>query len=195
MKNYFVEINYVLTTYDRQYYKELLERTHAGLLEIKKKLEPKKKFKFSRRDEDFGVKETERLQEFKAVESQEGQIAGINGRNGEKITISSECPAGGSYRIINCQDSEITLLEKTEILFLKNLTNCKINCAVTKSTVFVDQCRGCTFELNCHQLRIHNTFDTRFNILVSSKAIIEDCNRVQFAQYTLQYPDRQRHEA
>lgn len=105
MKSYFVEINYVLTTYDRQYYKELLERTHTGLLELKNKLEPKKKFKFSRRDEDFGVKEQEKLQEFKAVESQEGQIAGIDGKKGEKINIGSECPAGGSYRIINCQDS------------------------------------------------------------------------------------------
>jgi tubulin-specific chaperone C len=134
------------------------------------------------------------LQEFKAVELQMANIAGIDGKSSEKITITSECPAGGSYRILNCQDSEITLLEKTEILFLKNLTNCKISCAVTKSTVFVDQCRGCTFDLNCHQLRIHNTFETRFNILVTSKAIIEDCKNVQFAQYQFEYPDRKRHE-
>lgn len=32
MKNYYVEINYVLTTYDRQYYKELLEKIHGGLI-------------------------------------------------------------------------------------------------------------------------------------------------------------------
>lgn len=38
MKNYYVEINYVLTTYDRQYYKELLEKIHGGLIELKKKL-------------------------------------------------------------------------------------------------------------------------------------------------------------
>jgi hypothetical protein len=35
-----------------------LEKSHSSLLELKKKLEPKKKFKFSRRDEDFGVQET-----------------------------------------------------------------------------------------------------------------------------------------
>lgn len=38
MKNYYVEINYVLTTYDRQYYKELLEKIHGVLIELKKKL-------------------------------------------------------------------------------------------------------------------------------------------------------------
>ena len=38
MKAYYLEINYVLTTYDRQYYKELLEKTHGNLLELKKKL-------------------------------------------------------------------------------------------------------------------------------------------------------------
>lgn len=57
MKNYFVEINYVLTTYDRQFYKEMLEKINNNFLEMKRKYEPKKKFKFSRRDEDFGVKE------------------------------------------------------------------------------------------------------------------------------------------
>jgi len=59
MKNYYLEVNYVLTTYDRQFYKESLEKINNNILEMKRKLEPKKKFKFSRRKEDFGVKEIE----------------------------------------------------------------------------------------------------------------------------------------
>lgn len=56
MKNYYLEINYVLTSYDRHHYKELLDKLNTTILELRKKAEPKKKFKFSRRDEDFGVK-------------------------------------------------------------------------------------------------------------------------------------------
>ena len=37
MKNYYVDINYVLTTYDRQYYKEMLEKISGSLLELKNK--------------------------------------------------------------------------------------------------------------------------------------------------------------
>lgn len=77
MKDYYLEINYALATYDRQYYKELLEKKHTNLLELKKKLEPKKKFKFSRRDEDFGVKDTEKAQEFKSVGNRGVQISGL----------------------------------------------------------------------------------------------------------------------
>lgn len=88
---------------------------------------------------------------------------------------------------------EVTILEKTEILFLKNLKNCVIKAAVTKSTVFVDSCEGCQFELNCHQLRIHNTFKSKFNIFVTSKAIIEDCDKVVFGPYRFEYPERVQH--
>lgn len=50
MKNYYLEINYVLTSYDRQFYKETLDKINANIFELRKKAEPKKKFKFSRRD-------------------------------------------------------------------------------------------------------------------------------------------------
>ena len=43
-------------------------------------LKTQKRFKFSRRDEDFGVKEKQQVQELKAVESQMTNIAGIDGR-------------------------------------------------------------------------------------------------------------------
>lgn len=57
MKTYYLDINYVLISYDRQYYKESLQKINTRIFEIRKKAEPKKKFKFSRRDGDFGVKE------------------------------------------------------------------------------------------------------------------------------------------
>ena len=74
-------------------------------------------------------------------------------------------------------------------MFLKELKNCTINCALSKSTVFVDNCTDCIFQLNCHQLRIHNTVNTTFYIFVTSKAIIEDCNNVIFTPYTFEYPN------
>lgn len=56
LKQYYLEINYVLMTYDRQIYKEILERLNNLMIDYKKQYEPRKKFKFSRRAEDFGVK-------------------------------------------------------------------------------------------------------------------------------------------
>lgn len=80
MKNYYLEINYVLTSFDRQFYKELLEKINGIIFELRKKAEPKKKFKFKRRDEDFGVQEVVVKQEIKAIERKETSIPGIDGR-------------------------------------------------------------------------------------------------------------------
>jgi len=56
--------------------------------------------------------------------------------------------------------------------------------------VFVDHCENCTFEIACHQLRIHNTIDTKFGIFTTSKAIIEDTTQVKFYPYSFSYPLR-----
>ena len=58
LKDYYLKINYALLAFDRQTYKEALEKILNEMQDLKKKLEPRKRFKFSRRDEDFGVKVT-----------------------------------------------------------------------------------------------------------------------------------------
>jgi glutamate/tyrosine decarboxylase-like PLP-dependent enzyme len=50
-----LEINYALLTYDRQGYKEVLERVLTQMQDLKKQLEPRRKFKFSRPDSDSGA--------------------------------------------------------------------------------------------------------------------------------------------
>ena len=66
--------------------------------------------------------------------------------------------------------------------------------ALTKSTVFVDQCNDSTLEINCHQLRIHNTYATTFKLFVTSKAIIEDCKGVVFTPYKYDYEGKTKDE-
>ena len=104
MKNYYLEINYVLTSYDRQFYKEALDKINTTIFELKKKAEPKKKFKFSRRDEDFGVKEVVFEKVVVNIERKETAIPGVENKHSEKITISKECPNGGSFKIVNCDN-------------------------------------------------------------------------------------------
>ena len=41
------------------------------------------------------------------------------------------------------------------------------------------------------QLRVHTTVDCVFYLHVTSKAIIEDCRKLQFAPYSLSYPKLQ----
>lgn len=102
IKAYYLEINYVLMSYDRQYYKETLEKINTNIFELRKKAEPKKKFKFSRRNEDFGVQEVKIVKEVVSAERKDSAIPGIENKNDQVLTVTSECPKGGSFKIISC---------------------------------------------------------------------------------------------
>ena len=71
-------------------------------------------------------------------------IPGIEGKNDENIIINEQVDKIGSYKVVSCNDTKIYIGNRTEILFLKNLNNCTISAALTKSTVFVDKCNNCT---------------------------------------------------
>lgn len=50
LKGFYLQTNYAMNTFDRQNYKETLEKLMNSMADAKKKQEPRKKFKFSRRD-------------------------------------------------------------------------------------------------------------------------------------------------
>ena len=70
------------------------------ITDLKKKFEPRKKFKFSRRDGDFGVKATEDVYEVKATQNYEANVPGISSKNNEKILIKEASTTVGSYKIV-----------------------------------------------------------------------------------------------
>jgi hypothetical protein len=45
-----------------------------------------------------------------------------------------------------------------------------------------------TYIIKGHQLRIHESFYSQFYVHLGSRAIIENCNNVEFAPYAWSYP-------
>lgn len=78
-------------------------------------------------------------------------------------------------------------------IHIDNLQNCKVFTGPVVGSIFMDNCKDCTFVLACQQLRIHNTTGSHFYIHVTSKAIIEDCKNVEFAPYNWQYEGIEEH--
>ena len=106
-KEYYVNVSYALKTYDRQSYKEALDKMYNSIMDLKKKHEPRKRFRFSRRDGDFGVKENEIAEESKISEDYSANVPGVFHRKGEKIVIKEGWTSIGSYKIMECEDCEI----------------------------------------------------------------------------------------
>lgn len=194
LKEYYVGMSYALKTYDRQIYKEQIDKLSIAIVELRKVNEPRKKFRFSRRDADFGVKSTSESQQSAQTENAHNDIPGVDGVKGESVTVNRDDTHFGAFKVVNCSDANIDIVQKTEVLFLKNLSKCTVNAALTKSTVFVDGCNDCVISVNCHQLRIHNSRGTTFRIFVTSKAIIEDCDGLTFSPYTFVYAQKEEDE-
>lgn len=86
--------------------------------------------------------------------------------------------------LTNCK---VRLFGAPSSLHIKHVRDCEILCGPVSSSVFVDHCTNCLLALPCQQLRTHNTTDTEVYLHVTSRAIIEDCQRVRFAPFSWTY--------
>lgn len=84
------------------------------------------------------------------------------------------------YKLSNC---EIRLHGLTTALRLSHLTSCKIICAPTNGSIFVQHCKDITLISASRQIRIHDTFDSTFFIYTQSRPTIEHCKGLKFAPY------------
>lgn len=72
---------------------------------------------------------------------------------------------------------------------IANTSNCTIYLGPCCTSVYLENCTGCTIFIACHQLRIHETNDCRLYVRVNSHPIIEDCSNLGFAPYSFSYSD------
>ncbi|KAK3716924.1 hypothetical protein RRG08_026714 [Elysia crispata] len=89
--------------------------------------------------------------------------------------------------LVNLSNCTVLLYGAPSAIHINKLNRCTIFCGPVPGSIFIRECIECTFVLACQQLRIHSTTNSEFYIHVTSKAIIEDCNKVKFAPYNWKY--------
>lgn len=67
------------------------------------------------------------------------------------------------------------------------LENCLVICGPTARSIFLDDCNNCKFVVACQQLRCHRSRNCDLYLKVTSRAIIEDCQQIQVAEYNSSY--------
>jgi len=95
--------------------------------------------------------------------------------------------------LADLNDCTVVLCGTPSAIHINKLKDCKIFCGPVPGSIFIRECFNCTFVLACQQLRIHSTKKCQFYIHVTSKAIIEDCNTVNFAPYNWNYERLEEH--
>lgn len=87
----------------------------------------------------------------------------------------------------NISGCKIEIYGGPNTIHISNLTNCKVYSGPASTSIFIQNCHDCIFQLACQQLRIHTSKNCHFYLHVTSRSIIEDSNHIRFAPYDWSY--------
>ena len=111
----------------------------------------------------------------------------LNKINAKIILNKSELLEKNSVLLENIENCEIYILYNLKALYVKNISNSKIFIGSVSGGTHITDSINCCFYLITHQLRIHQSHNTNFNIIISSNPILEDCTQLVFSSLKIDY--------
>lgn len=181
----------ILIPYDLRMTKAILQELQEKASASEKRLLPKRKFGFSKITHERKKEEILSPKSVDTVDFAKSDTltfeTGFAGRSGEILTLRREDLLGKDVLLNKIENCDIYLLGSYNTLQASQISGCRIFSGPASTSVFIDDCRESVFSVACQQLRVHETYATDFYIHVTTKAIIEDSDKVRFAPYTFSY--------
>lgn len=186
-----------LVAYDVKIFTKSIQQLHDKMTDVEAALLPKKKFGFSSRiDKKKENKKTE--DEIDATEkkcspkipiTRTMNSCGFTSRTDEELSLPHAEVFNKDVLLSNLNSCTVFIRGTPNTIHVVSSSKCKVLSGPVATSVMVNTCTDSTFSIACQQLRVHNTLDCDFYIHVTTKAIIEDSQRVRFAPYNFYYPD------
>lgn len=186
-----------LPSYNLQSSQQHISQLQTMLTTKQDDLMPKKKFAFTMRkkerdpslDSDLPREDKHNKLSIPLLISNASMQCGFSNKQDENLSMQ-DCEING-YDVIldSLSRCDVKLFGSPLTLHVTNCSECKIFSGPVCSSVFIDNCKNCTFLVACQQLRTHRTTCSVFYLHVTSKGIIEDCNDIKFAPYNWNYPE------
>ncbi|CAB1101520.1 unnamed protein product [Ectocarpus sp. CCAP 1310/34] len=203
------EATLFLTVYELRRAQEEVGRLWASVESTRAELAPRKRFAFrskakakgrDTRRGGGGIPAREEGLARKGVDEtgdgeQEGEGGpGLRGVKGREVEILAEdADKDKDFNVADLDSCKVTILHVLGALRLRRLTSCRVVCGPVRGPIYVEGCRNCVIVAAGRQLRIHESRDVDFYVLVASGPIIEDCSGLRFAPAGLRYPEYQQH--
>lgn len=181
-----------LVSHDVQNYLKYFEDINKEVTNIKEKLNPKKKFKFStRKNEIIQIQKPEIIESTQENSKENGTKSDLI-YSKEDLVISNvdsatiridESMVTGKFNLLidNVNNSRIIIPFNFKSLFAKNIQNSTIVVGGISGGSHLTDINNSMVYLSSHQLRIHQSNNTNFVVLVNSKPIIEHCSQIKFS--------------
>ncbi|CAM9229294.1 unnamed protein product, partial [Scytosiphon promiscuus] len=121
-----------------------------------------------------------------------GSGPSLRGLTGEEVDVPAEdADEDKDFNVADLDRCKVTILHVLGALRLRRLESCRVVCGPVRGPIYVEACKDCVIVAAGRQLRIHDSEDVDFYVLVASGPIIEDCSRLRFAPSGLRYPEYQ----
>ncbi|XP_047652589.1 tubulin-specific chaperone C [Phacochoerus africanus] len=192
-----------LAAYDLRQGQEVLARLQAALAKRRQELQPKKRFAFKTRRKDValatkvdsapGAPAADGILASSPPLKEEGGfdsswVCGFSNLQSEVLEKRADELHQRDVLLTQLSNCTIKLYGNPNTLRLTKARGCTLLCGPVSTSVFLEDCSDCVLAVACQQLRVHTTKDTRVFLLVTTRAIVEDCTGIQFAPYTWSYP-------
>ncbi|CAN0028694.1 unnamed protein product [Ectocarpus sp. 4 AP-2014] len=203
------EATLFLTVYELRRAQEEVGRLWASVESTRAELAPRKRFAFrstakakgrDTRRGGGGIPAREEGLARKGVDEpgdgeKEGDGGpGLRGMKGREVEVLAEdADKDKDFNVADLDSCKVTILHVHGALRLRRLTSCRVVCGPVRGPIYVEECRNCVIVVAGRQLRIHESRDVDFYVLVASGPIIEDCSGLRFAPTGLRYPEYQHH--
>lgn len=95
---------------------------------------------------------------------------------------------GQPFDIANCSDCQILLLDHCDQVQIDDVTNSKIIIGASSGSIFVRNCKNCTFTIACKQFRARDCENCAFYLYCKTEPVIETSKDMRFGPYNGAYP-------
>lgn len=192
LQKYFTSSTIFLSDHKIKTCQNVINQLISKTDETKLKLLPKKKFGFKSKstkttETAVKVKNEAKIDDFKNTRK-EFQWTDSNKSN-QVLRYEGDQVNGQDLTFKDMQNCVIFIKGHAGSLQMSQMKSCLVLSGAVSRSVFANSCEDCTFSFSCQQLRLHSSSSCNIYILVTSRAIIEDCKEICFAPNSYTYED------
>ncbi|OQR95651.1 tubulin-specific chaperone C [Thraustotheca clavata] len=179
-----------LPPYDIRQSQNILTRLRNEIDALRNALAPRKKFTFKARAKKATAAETstqvvKNLAEPEFVpQALENELIYADKTDEVIVITAQDAPDLTLTRLTNCV---VCIPVPTSAVRATHLSQCHVFTGPIQGSLWLEDCTKSTFTVACRQLRVHHSHQTNFFLRIKSHPIIEDCTKLGFAPYSMNY--------
>lgn len=186
IQRYFTSSTLFLSDHKIQKCQNIINQLVTKSDETKTRIAPKKKFGFKNKSVAPQSKLETKSAEV-AKQSHKEFLLTETKKIGEVIQLGPEKSNDQDLTLKEMKNCIIIIRGHPGSLQMLKMKNCLVLCGPVARSIFADACENCYFAFCCQQLRLHSSISCYIYMLVTSRAIIEDCRDIHFAPITYNY--------